>query len=180
MPITTVAIPKSQPVFRNVTLIYLDSILATNTALGYLQGIRSGTLSEDSQTSIIYHVYEDQYATDLCKLVTIPAPDVIVRPPSSRCDSRCYFAKIRARYPAAADISHCFQKQQGFKVGQCKTLEAAVGSFTLSNLPEISNRDLLIVDDMMGDGLTAAALLTLLQGNGLTFSNVTLAVAAIA
>jgi hypothetical protein len=146
----------------------------------YYNGIRRGWISEDS------YIAED-YRQLLPKLVSsIVAEiekadiefDVIVVPRSSRQDTDPFKLSVMARWSKARDLSPSFNRRGVTKSADPGDVSDTVKEFIYS--PDGKEKDiksLLIIDESVGEGKTAAAILEHLRVAGLRRdAKVTLAV----
>ncbi|MDW9788519.1 hypothetical protein GOB29_28740 [Sinorhizobium meliloti] len=150
------------------------------TVSNYYNGIRRGWISEDSNTA-------EDYRRLLPKLVSsIVAEiekagiefDAIVAPPSSRQDTEPFKQAVMARWPKARDLSPSFKRHGVAKSADPGDVSAMVKEVVYT--PDGKQKDIksvLIVDESVGEGKTAAAILEHLRAAGLPRdTKVTLAV----
>lgn len=116
----------------------------------------------------VYQSKLDTYVENLTELVENREFDVITKAPSSREDAQPYFDSIKAEFPDALDLSDCFSKKDGCKAGSAASLKKFLPCLTFGCDCELGDYSrLLIVDDLMSNGLTAAAMIRRLQEEGL-------------
>ena len=117
------------------------------------------------------NAYENKletYIEHLTQLVEGEDFDVITKAPSSREDAQPYFDSIKAEFPDALDLSDCFSKKDDCKAGSAGSLKEFLPCLFFDCDSELGDySSLLIVDDLMSNGLTAAAMIRRLYEEGL-------------
>ena len=135
----------------------------------YLNWVRMGLVKEGSATAIAYHNQKSFFAQCLAREIEKEGIsfDALVSPPSSRDDIDVYRSAILDRVPAR--VLSGFTRRGKFKAGDREvTLADMIAEFDYApNGDERDIRSLLIVDESVADGKTAAALLEHLRRNGL-------------
>jgi uracil phosphoribosyltransferase len=136
----------------------------------YLNGVRMGIVKEDSSLADAYHSQKKRYAEQLATEVVsvIAAPDAVVKPPSRRDDADVYLDAI-VQLTGARTLGG-FSRKGAFRAGDSSTtLEDMI--YELDYLPdgkEHEIKSIVIVDETVADGKTAAAMLHHLRKHGLS------------
>jgi hypothetical protein len=135
----------------------------------YLNGVRMGLVKEDSAIAIAYHNQKALFAQVLAREIEKEGVsfDALVFPPSSRDDIDVYRLAILDRMPAR--VLSGFTRKGKVKAGDRETtLADMIEEFDYAaNGDERDIGSLLILDESVADGKTAAALLEHLRRNGL-------------
>ena len=98
--------------------------------------------------------------------------DLVVCCPSSRDDARFYWRRLAASVLRNRndflDLSDCFLKERGFKMGSAGSLEQARAKIACNFDGALAGiRDVLLVDDVWASGKTVGLLVSLLAAKGL-------------
>ena len=163
MPTTSFELPTK----RAVQLIY--GAKYPNGGTIYLQGMRSKHLDEDSQIAREYHGMSRTYAGRLAQEVAahITNEVTIVMPPSSRRDGEPYRDGILMRLNAR-DISDRFTRRGNIKASKGHSIEKMMEEFEYRPSGDESQiQNLMIIDESIASGTTAATLLAHLSNAGL-------------
>ena len=137
----------------------------------YLNGVRMGLVKVDSAIAIAYHNQKALFAQVLAREIEEGGRQLrcflSVLPPSSRDDIDVYRLAILDRMPAR--VLSGFTRKGKVKAGDRETtLADMIEEFDYAaNGDERDIRSLLILDESVADGKTAAALLEHLRRNGL-------------
>lgn len=146
----------------------------------YYNGIRRGWINEDSNIATEYRSLLPKLVAEIVAEIEKAGSefDAIVIPPSSRQDAEPFKQAVMARWPKARDLSPCFERHGKIKLADPGDVGAMVKEFVYaSNGEEKDIESLLIVDESVGEGKTAAAIIEHLRAAGLSKdSKVTLAV----
>lgn len=142
---------------------------------GYLQSVRSGILKarysdpEKSPAAVEYKAMQKFSASSLAQQV-VGTVDAVISPPSSYPEhAEPYRRAILAKHPQAIDLSDSVSRKMKVSSGAGASLADVLSS--LEYQPGIRLNDfkhIVIVDDIMNRGVTAAALASLLQAQGLS------------
>lgn len=153
---------------ERVRLVYGDAY--PNTPTLYLQGIRSGSVSEDRNVALMYHAMERIYACRLADavLAEVGHVDAILTPPSSRADAEPYRDAISMRLQAR-DLTDRFDRKGIVRASEAASLDDLVAEFIYEpDGDEGDIKTLLIIDESIASGKTVASLLTHLRLSGLS------------
>jgi hypothetical protein len=135
----------------------------------YLNGVRMGLVKEDSLIATAYHNQKQLFAQSLATQIIKAGVsfDALVSPPSSRDDIDVYRSAVLDRIPAR--VLTGFTRKGKVKAGASKTTWAdMVEEFDYAATgDECDIRSLMILDESVADGKTAAAVLEHLRRNGL-------------
>jgi hypothetical protein len=139
--------------------------------LNFLNAVRSGAKTDDSESARTYHNMVPIYASQLAGLVAteVPDADAIIAAPSSRTDVDPYRAAIVRRSSGLLDLSSSMTRSGSVKAADNETtLEQVIESFSYKATgKEGSLNSLVIVDETVGRGKTVAAMLHHLRAAGL-------------
>lgn len=163
MPTTSFELPTK----RTVQLIYGAKYPKDGTV--YLQGIRSKHIDEDSHIAREYHGMSRMYAGRLAQEVAVNITNNVslVMPPSSRRDAEPYRDALLLQLNAQ-DISARFTRKGNRKASEGHSIEKMMEEFKYrSGGDEIQIQNLLIIDESIASGTTAATLLAHLSNAGL-------------
>lgn len=158
----------------------LHSVYLGGSVANYINGIRRGWIKEDSETGHEFRRLEPQMCADITQGMKELGLefDALVRVPSSRGDSDVLHGACLAKWPEAADLSPRLSRAGKFKAADAASVADMVAELIYrrsGNESEI--RTLLIVDESISTGKTVAAVLEILQANGVPADvEVTLAV----
>ncbi len=146
----------------------------------YVNGIRRGWIREDSDAGREFRRLQPQMCDDIVEGMTELGLqfDAILRVPSSRGDNLALYGACLSNWPDAEDLSGRLSRAGRVKAADAGTVADMVAELIYApggNESEI--RSLLIVDESSSTGKTAAAVLDILQANGVpAYVEVTLAV----
>lgn len=163
MPTTSFELPAN----RAVQLIY--GAKYPNGGTIYLQGIRSKLIDEEAEIAREYHGMSRIYAERLAQEVVahINNEVTIAMPPSSRRDGELYRDALLMRLNAR-DISDRFTRKGNIKASEGHSIEKMIDEFEYRfGGDESQIQNLLIIDESIASGATAAALLAHLSNAGL-------------
>ena len=158
----------------------LHSVPHGGTVSNYYNGIRRGWITEDHPTAKEYRRLLPSLMATLVASIEASGIefDTVVLAPSSRRDAVPFMAAIVQRWPNARDIMSTFGRQ-----GVAKAADpggAEVMGKELVHTPDGKEKDiksLLIVDESVAEGKTAAAIIEHLRAAGMSKDvKVTLAV----
>ena len=170
-----VTVPFNGPTFDITIVSLLKSKLPGNFA--YLQGVRSGALvasapggdQERSAAAVEYRALEKIYCSHLA--ARMPADfDAILSPPSDHpSHAEPYRLMIREKKEAALDVTGSFERVGPTRAGLGGTPQQLLASMTYFPCgAESSWMHIVIVDDIMKQGTTVAAIIMLLRQHGLS------------
>lgn len=171
MPLTRIHIPFSAPA-HVVCLAYLAGYGGINdcsTVLSYLQRVRSHPLRASLAT------YEQRYLDELpravreCKsLLKEYSFDAALRLPSSRGDAAPYLEALLEDRSTTKDVTSGLSRNAGApRAGDGASLKEIQSGMSLKCRQLGDFKTVLIVDDILADGKSAAACINLLHENGL-------------
>lgn len=152
----------------SVRLSYLDR--GGSSDIGYLQRVRSMA----NVSGPILQGLEQRYKAGLAiwpfKLAAhVGSPvSAIVAPPSSRPELVApYLGAVSNRFPGAIDLSGRFHRTGALRSGEGATLEALIAATTYQAAGDEGQfQSIVIVDDVVADGKTAATVIALLRAAG--------------
>jgi ABC-type uncharacterized transport system ATPase subunit len=155
------------PTGELVTVIYGVKYPAKGTT--YLQGMRSGRITEEHPEAREYHGMEKVYADQLAAAVAaeITEADAIVSPPSSREDAKPFREAI-LRKVNTTPLGGTFSRKEKRKAADAKTVEEMVEEFEYragDNEPDL--KSIIVVDESIATGKTIAATLNHLRQTGM-------------
>jgi predicted amidophosphoribosyltransferase len=168
MPLDTVSIPFDQPRFRNLPLVYL---YRDSSYVFYLQMVRQPDRYDAQKLEDWRTNYEQCLPSYLIKFAGHFDDEMgaIVSPPSSRprlLDP--YRAALLKKFPRALDLTDAFTDTSKPSSGLGTSFEHLVTAISykpLGNEPAL--KSLVIVDDVLASGRTAAAVIQKLTDAGL-------------
>lgn len=140
--------------------------------LMHLQRVRRHDLS----LAVEYEKLQETYA-DLLARCFEPIFDALVSPPSRFDFADSYRDKLQTKMPSARDLTaHIVRCETAPLSGHAASVDEIVSSLTveIADLPD-DPISLLIVDDVIEEGKTAAALLTVLRRAGIVTDRVAVA-----
>jgi hypothetical protein len=140
----------------------------------YFQSMRSGLLKrlsadpEDTETARAYHRNKERYFAMLANAVPTDA-DAVISPPSRMpWQAEPYRQAILSKNPKAADLTPQVTRTGKTFAGEGATIEAVAAGLNYAPTgQEHTIRRLVIVDDTLTTGTTAAAIVEVLRTHGL-------------
>lgn len=167
MPTTDIILPVPGAAL-SVGLSYLDRGGVSD--IGYLQRVRymanvaSPILEGMAQR---YRAGLVMWASKLAAHVASPVA-AIVAPPSCRPELVApYLGAVSNRFPGAIDLSGRFHRAGAHRSGEGATVEALIAATTYQTAGDEGQfHSIVIVDDVVSEGKTAAAVIALLRASG--------------
>lgn len=161
-------IPVDEQTYK-VQLAYLEAYLGPNTptSLLYLNRIRLfRELTLTSHLARRFHEDTNEHLRRFDELLeSNPAPAILVGAPSDEPFTLQLLDVARARFPDALDLSTAFSKEPGVSIGRARNQDEASDLlvFAAPELPDVPAGGILIIDDVVAEGRTAAAILRKLE-----------------
>jgi hypothetical protein len=159
------------PTGECVTLLAVG--IGPNPFLYYLHKVRRDKATETDRLQ-----YENMLPTHAKRLATfvaqiVPDAEALVVPLSSRDDTSPYLKAILEKQPSLLDLSAGLSRRENLKAGDNRTsLEDMIDSLAYKPTGyESKIKSILIVDETVGTGKTAAAILHHLRASGLAFAD---------
>lgn len=138
--------------------------------LAFLHHVRSGNYERvtgnDPEATFgdAYRRSVPSFAGQLTRALADCHFDAILSPPSSRADADAYRAAFATQHPTAMDLTNAFSRSGKVKSGPGTSLPELIADLAFSPPTGIGNcQTILIVDDVLGDGKTAAAIIERLK-----------------
>ena len=155
------------PTGESVTLLCIGK--GFHGILHYLHSVRSGKATEGAAAE--YENMKTTYANQLAALVgnEVPDADTLVVPPSSRDDTAPYGEAILQKQVLLQDLSGQFSRNGNVRAADNDTaLDQVIEEYVYApSGSEPTTKSLLILDETVGSGKTAAAILHHLRAAGL-------------
>lgn len=161
MPYATLVLPNGLTI-RLVYVVEHGGIVSS-----YYNGIRRAWIKEDSETALQYHSKLPELIEAMMAALDGLEFDTIAMAPSSRSDAVPFAKAVTERWPDARDITAHFSKRskKAADDGDLKSMMSSIG-YTADDKEELI-RSLLIVDESIATGKTAAAMIERLKVAGM-------------
>lgn len=172
MPIYEVTVPRSDPRYR-VTLAFVEGYTkphAGESSLVYLNRVRLfPAIVRGSELEQRYNADLPQHRRAFRALLATIDATMIVGTPSSRPFVLDYLAEAQALFPEAVDLTSLFTKAQSQSGGRAESLASFLPAiaFDAAGLGDVCDGNILIIDDVIANGTTAAAVIARLDKAGL-------------
>lgn len=165
-----------------VTLVYAETYHGPGTEKSNLIYLHRSRLREISPE--LRDQYMRRYASDLptflarfsAALRDVNAPSVIVCAPSSRPDNIPYFREAAKAFAEAQAVEQAFAITGDVRASEVKSLDDYLPHIALRYTFPTPIEHLLIVDEIFSGGITASAILSILDHASITVGKCTVAV----
>lgn len=150
------------------------------TTLEFLQSVRSGALRAISPTgnpedTLIGRTYQAMLQDFTLRLADVfesgsglGPPDALIEVPSTRPYNRPYADEFRRRFSETLDLTPNVHRAGQFKSGEGASFQEVFTDTSVTGTPPLANiRSLLLIDDVLAEGKTVAAVVARLREAGL-------------
>ncbi|MDQ3001137.1 MAG: hypothetical protein M3Y08_07740 [Fibrobacterota bacterium] len=180
MPCLEIDLPIRKPLFKRVRFAYLSKIdgygLSDGGSLVYLRTMRVSGSGNGAFRSIGRNYREWDYLKDagyhaqkLAKAFDSATFDAVITPPSRYPQSLTFKSAFVKSGKTGVDLSDLIQREKEVYAATGPNFEFFCNALTCKGGNDLSEcRSLLIVDDILWRGITAAGVLTHLRRHGLS------------